>query len=261
MPKYQTHALANLFPLIEGHEFDELVNSIKAHGLREPITLYHLTILDGRNRYRACEVAGVEPRFEEFTGDDPYSFVADKNLHRRHLKPGQLSMIAARMATLSVGNPNLNHKTSIVGLPTIGISQADAAKILNISRDTVLNAKVILGEGTPEEIQSVEQGKRGVGALAAEIRARNPSDRTSKGSDHGNTIRKSNAIKAQQMNAKLWQNLRGALEALGNLPKASNMAIIARNISRGNTVDETLDHAVEWLIEFQTAWNEKKETK
>jgi hypothetical protein len=68
-----------------------------------------------------------------------------------------LGMIAARMATMTIGNPNL--KSPNVGLPTIGISQDQAAKVLNISRDTVLDAKLILNEGTLEEIHAVEQGK------------------------------------------------------------------------------------------------------
>ncbi len=55
------HPLANLFPLIEGLAFNELVADIAANGLREPIVLHQGMILDGRNRWRALEVLGVEP--------------------------------------------------------------------------------------------------------------------------------------------------------------------------------------------------------
>jgi ParB-like chromosome segregation protein Spo0J len=82
------HSLAKNFPLMNGVEFNELVADVKANGLREPITLYQDQILDGRNRYRACLKAKVEPRFEQFEGNDAaaLAFVISKNIHRRHLK-------------------------------------------------------------------------------------------------------------------------------------------------------------------------------
>jgi ParB-like chromosome segregation protein Spo0J len=85
------HALAGIFPLMEGAEFDALVADIKANGLHYPIILYDGQILDGRNRYRACLAAGFEPAVRN--GDnwigDPASFVISRNIRRRHLTAEQ----------------------------------------------------------------------------------------------------------------------------------------------------------------------------
>jgi hypothetical protein len=48
---------------------DDLVADIKTHGLRLPIWLHtDGSILDGRNRYRACLEAGIEPRYQVWDG-------------------------------------------------------------------------------------------------------------------------------------------------------------------------------------------------
>jgi hypothetical protein len=79
------HPLADLFPLLEGKEFDELVADIKKNGLREPIALWAGKILDGRNRYRACIAAGFRPNFTHLPAVDPVTYVISANILRRHL--------------------------------------------------------------------------------------------------------------------------------------------------------------------------------
>jgi hypothetical protein len=49
--------------MIEGADLDDLVSDVHEYGLREPIVVFEDKILDGRNRYRACVAAGVEPAF------------------------------------------------------------------------------------------------------------------------------------------------------------------------------------------------------
>jgi len=54
----------------------------------------HGLILDGRNRYRARQHAGIEPRFEEWSGGNLITFALPLNLHRQHLTVGELAAIA-----------------------------------------------------------------------------------------------------------------------------------------------------------------------
>jgi hypothetical protein len=86
------HPLADIFPLMEGKEFEEFVADIDKHGLREEVALYQDQILDGRNRARACGKLGIEPRYQHlrFSNDDgARDYVISKNIHRRHLTTEQ----------------------------------------------------------------------------------------------------------------------------------------------------------------------------
>ena len=84
------HPIADLFPLLEGEEFEALVASIRTGwDSSHPIVMYEGKILDGRNRARAAEKAGVVPTYQQWVGDDPWAFVWGENGLRRHLEPGQ----------------------------------------------------------------------------------------------------------------------------------------------------------------------------
>ena len=54
------------------------------------------SILDGRNRYAACRLAGVEPEFTTYDGDDPEGYALAVNAQRRDLTKSQRAMVAAR---------------------------------------------------------------------------------------------------------------------------------------------------------------------
>jgi N6-adenosine-specific RNA methylase IME4 len=165
--------LANIFPLVEGAEFDELVVDIREHGLHEPITLLAGKILDGRNRYRACEAAGVEPAFTLYQGDDPVSYVISLNLRRRHLDESQRALVAARLATLKLGDNQHSE-----GLP-IGRS----SELLNVSERSVARAREVQARGTPELVRAVERGKVSVSAAAdvSELSQENQSEIVARG--------------------------------------------------------------------------------
>ena len=95
--KLQTHPIADLMPSMSEEEYKNLIEDIKVNGLIEPIYLYEGKILDGRHRYRACTELGIEPRFEEYSGNSPVSFVISKNLKRRHLTESQKAALAVEL--------------------------------------------------------------------------------------------------------------------------------------------------------------------
>jgi ParB-like chromosome segregation protein Spo0J len=96
------HPAADVFPLLQGAEFDALVDSIKAKGLLNPIVLHpDGSIIDGRNRYRACLKAGVEPRFVTWDGKGSLTeYVVALNVDRRHLDARARALLGKQLEPL-----------------------------------------------------------------------------------------------------------------------------------------------------------------
>lgn len=253
------HPLANLFPLIEGSEFDELVASIKANGQRRAVVTLDGMILDGRNRYRACLAAGVLPIIEPFTGSNPIAFVVDENVHRRHLNESQRGLIAAQLATLKQGRPTA--KTN-VEISTFIPTQDEAAVLMNVSRATVTNAKKVLEEGTAAEIAAVKSGELGVGTVAKEIRRKVPSEdrKLQRGSSLSSVGKNPERIQTQRINAHVWAQVRDAVSALTSLPLPSDVVAIVRAHDKAGFVDARVKQSVQWLKEFADAWGDRDQT-
>ena len=91
----EIHPLASDYPMLGADELADLAQSIKDQGQLDPITLSpDGVLLDGRNRLAACDLAGVEPKFETYDGD-PVAFIVGKNANRRQLSAGQRAMAIA----------------------------------------------------------------------------------------------------------------------------------------------------------------------
>src|SRR5262249_930939 len=107
--EYEFHPIANVFPLMMGDEFKRFKEDIRTRKQQEPILIYEGKILDGRNRYNACKELGILLDTKRYEGDDPVGFVLSANLHRRHLNESHRAMVAAKLASLTVG---ANHHTN-----------------------------------------------------------------------------------------------------------------------------------------------------
>jgi ParB family chromosome partitioning protein len=151
---YEFHPIANIFPLIDGQSYQELLADVLKHGVREPIWIYEGKILDGRNRYRAAMAMRVECPIQEYTGPDAVAFVISLNLHRRHLNESQRGMVGAKLANMQQGQ-----RTDIQPSANLqNVSQADAAEMLNVSTRTVAAASKVQAEAPQEVTKAVEAG-------------------------------------------------------------------------------------------------------
>lgn len=153
--KYESHEIANCWPMIEPEKFAELCDDIAENGLLNSIVLYEGKILDGRNRYKACVEVGVEPTFTEYDGDDPAGHAISLNNMRRDLNPSQRAMVAEKLANLSVGRNWGN--SNCASVRNNEVSQTEAAEQMGVSRRLVQKARRVKS-GADKGITSMIEG-------------------------------------------------------------------------------------------------------
>lgn len=176
IPEYEFHPYAAVLPMLGTVELNELAADIQANGLRAPITLLDGKILDGRNRYKACQIVKVEPRFRDFNGEgDPVDFIVSVNIKRRHLNNSQKALVMAKVLDLPRGNPKLKSSKSPANPNSAQNAElktvAQAAKEIEVSPRTVGQAKQVLREAPEETIRQVERGEKSVAKAVKEIKA------------------------------------------------------------------------------------------
>lgn len=172
LQQYEIHPIANIFPMIDEEKFQLLKKDIAEHGQNEPANVWRGKLLDGRNRYRACQELGIELDCSELVDEiDPVAWVISQNLHRRHLETSQRAMIAARMANLKIGD---NQHTK-EGSPNDGPSSRDqASELLSVGTASIDRAKFVLANAAADLIAAVDAKKVTV-ALAEKVIKKLPS--------------------------------------------------------------------------------------
>ena len=166
------HRFSEAFPLMDGEPFDQLVADIRDNGQREPVRTYRGEVLDGRNRFLACEHLGVDPWIVESDAETDEEALAESiscNLHRRHLTTSQRAMVGAMLepmfAELAKERMAQGGK-GVANLPDLGRARDDAAEAVNVSPRSVQHAKHVTEHGTPELRAAVVSGNMAVSAAS-----------------------------------------------------------------------------------------------
>lgn len=117
--------------MLDEDELRLLADDILENGQLHPVILDREgRVLDGKNRLRACEIAGVAPQFATYDGDTPAAYALTVNLRRRNLTKGQMAMITAKACSLnerdlrSFGERTARSLSEQAGVSTGRIAQA-----------------------------------------------------------------------------------------------------------------------------------------
>jgi ParB-like chromosome segregation protein Spo0J len=138
------HPIADRFPMMSEADFAALVADIRTNGLHEPIVMFEGRILDGRHRFRACQLLNIMPSFELFDGDARAARrLADSlNIHRRHLngKTRRELIVSELKRDPSQSDRSIAKKTN-VHQTTVGNTRAEMEKRGEVSKlDTRLGS-------------------------------------------------------------------------------------------------------------------------
>ena len=175
--EYEYSELSTVFPSFQGdQELLELVESIKAEGLLEPIVSWQGKSVDGRHRHLACKEARVQPEYTHLPDDWSFEKVKSRvvalNVLRRHLTAGQRALAAAALANMTIGGTGSNQyeKSKSANLQN-STSVDTAANQLSVSPRYVSTAKNIKND-TPDLAEKVNKGQMSLNAAETERRKR-----------------------------------------------------------------------------------------
>lgn len=166
--KLKFHPLANLFPILEGEEADELTRDIETNGQEEKIILFDGMVLDGRNRYNSCLKLKLEPETKLFHGspEDAIRFVWSKNGVRRHLTTSQRAAIGAEIALkLRKDAPAAPNGTAPVNTAAVAADQ------VGVSTRSV-QAAIDIKKTSPKKFAKIKAGTATVNSVDADAKAR-----------------------------------------------------------------------------------------
>lgn len=285
---FHAHAAAEHFPLMSEKALDELAADIQANTQHEPIVMHEGLILDGRNRWLACQRAGLQPTTREFDPEhegSPTAFVLSANLYRRHLTGSQRAAIAIKVLPQAEaeakerrlegnrrggevagrGRPldSSSPKVDSTYRPRhAGKAAAEVAKAAGVSPTLVYTAKRLSADAS-DLFQQVEAGELSLHKAEDELKRR----RSAEGGDitppkpkrNGPRPGTKSERRIEQEAAELEQATRASvavdvLERLGTCRYSPAEVAEAVRPEQRFRVNEHLKRACDWLEEFRQVW-------
>ena len=176
----ENNTFSELVPEMTAQEYDDLVNSIRDQGVRQPIhILSDKTVLDGRHRVRACKEIGIkeiQALSHELDATKAIEFVVDTAVERRNLTKEQKLDIVLRSGDLinELKEQAVEYQKSFRGNqykkvdsgtegPSIQKGNTDdkLGKLAGVSGRTVRRMRKVKNED-PEKYKEILDGKKSI---------------------------------------------------------------------------------------------------
>jgi hypothetical protein len=158
-------------------DIQSLSADIKSLGLLAPVWIYEGKILDGRNRAKACQMAGVKVETKTYTGDNPVAFAFSLNEKRRHLSSGARAALAVEAKPLYEAEAKKRQirkpKSVVEKVPQQNTrkSRDKAATDFGTNGRYVTQAEKVKAQA-PEVFEKLKQGKVSMQDAMREVRSK-----------------------------------------------------------------------------------------
>lgn len=177
----KVHPAALLFPLLGKAQYGELLEDIKANGMKYPVLVNKEkdTIIDGRTRYMIANDLDLSEKdipFEVFKGKDEQIVdeIMSRNIHRRHLDPDQRVTIIAKLLGPQFQAEAAADKASGKGTEKKGKGDT-AQRVAKAAKTTEHKGRQALEVSKHADlVEEVVAGKTKLGKAAKKAKARKP---------------------------------------------------------------------------------------
>ena len=189
-PEFQS-----LLPPLSAEEYKKLSCLCQKHGIQDNLKIWNGILIDGHNRYQIANEYGLNYEIEDMTGELPtrsavVNWIIENQGARRNLTKSQLVRAweqweaerakEAKERQAEAGGDKKSEKAKSLSSnlnepiePTDPIrTAAEVAEKIGVSENTYRDMKLITNEGTPEQVERMNQGGKGNGVnrIANEIR-------------------------------------------------------------------------------------------
>ena len=273
------HAL-NIFPEANEEDFNRLLEDIRNNGFdqSQPVIVYEGAILDGWNRYRACQAIGISPAIKTFDGDQSAALqLVMRTNKRRNLNKGQWATIAVeaedvlaviaervekeRREKIAASRQDETRQIIAPSEKDDGKTATKAAELFNTNRTYVNQAAKVKSEA-PEAFEKVKAGKMTLQDAMKEV-ARKPTEpewlpdeieRKAK-VEAGETV-----VANFQRDKHLiqWATQNGKMVAIDRTSKWGNPFILGQDGDRDRVCDYFEEHYAPNKDSFTDSGNELK---
>lgn len=148
------HELSASWPDASEEDAQAIRDSMEDTGQLEPIVLLDGDVLDGWQRYLACKALGLDPITEDFTGDDPISYVRARHARRSHTPAQRLTALHLMAKWLPPNRPGKSAPSADLLPPAAKLAEQEG-----VSTRTVEQVRSAVSKGAPELVEAMKRGE------------------------------------------------------------------------------------------------------